>query len=112
MKLGIERVLKENFVNLGQIIAVSADDIEAQKVILEPPKEVVTMAKVEESLENVKKAIKGLGGRVELVSVNERSVGEVRVKFDGPTRLKKGLELILKDVPGVTIVSMETFDIW
>lgn len=107
MKMGIERVLKENFVNLGQVVAITAE--EAKGVGLTKAKLELTTEKVQDSLQNIAKAIKGLGGKVELLSVNERSVGEVRMYFDGPARLKKGLELVLKDVPGVETVSLEAF---
>jgi Fe-S cluster biogenesis protein NfuA len=85
MKMGIERILKENFKNLGSIIAV--DPQEASQLTIE---------KLYQSIEKLLPAVKALGGSVEIVNV-EQSTGEVRILFQGPERLKKGLDLVLKD---------------
>ena len=50
-----------------------------------------------------------IGGKLHLQSVNERSLGEVRLQFKGPDRLRKGLELVLYDIPSVKSVVFEEF---
>lgn len=112
MKMGIERVLKENFVNLGPVESVPLEELSAellQAIADGAMKPSLTMEKVADAMDQIMKAIKGLGGKVEVLSVNEAQLGEVRLKFEGPPRLKKGLELVLKDVTGVTSVVMESF---
>ena len=154
MKMGIERILKENFVNLGSILAVSADDLKneisaatatssassqsidtsseskltdmttntntmdkVEEIIenlqnsIKAATNVLTIEKVSESLENIMKAIKGLGGKIEILSVNENgNIGQVKLKFQGSMRLKKGIELVLKDIPSVTSIVFEEYN--
>lgn len=139
MKMGIERVLKENFVNLGPVTAVSVDELKQEQLAksgveitsntningeLKKVEDLIenlqtsttiaintlTIEKVSESLSNIQKAITGLGGKIEIQSVNENNnIGQVKLRFKGPNRLKKGIELVLKDVPAVTSVIMEDF---
>ena len=89
MKMGIERVLKENFANLGPVISVDPALIGVGVGL--------TTVAVEQAIEKVVPAIKGMGGTVELVSVDSMS-GAVKLKFSGPPRLKVGIELVVKDV--------------
>lgn len=113
MKMGIERVLKENFVNLGPVESVPPEELSADLLAAVADgmiKPTLTMEKVADAMDQIMKAIKGLGGKVDVLSVNEAQIGEVRLKFQGPPRLRKGLELVLKDVPGVTSVVMENFE--
>lgn len=60
MKMGIERVLKENFSRLGSVIAVDND------LLAETP--VLTIDKVLSALSSVSVAINGMGGKVDVVS--------------------------------------------
>jgi Fe-S cluster biogenesis protein NfuA len=95
MKMGIERVLKENFPNLGPVVQVV-------------PVVGLSVSEVEKSLEKVLPAIKSMGGSVSIGSVDSET-GEVTLRFKGPARLKVGIQLVVKDVAlvkKVTIVDM------
>jgi hypothetical protein len=86
-------VLLENFPNLGEVIQVetvvedeyaSGDDLE-QAVMAE--------------VNRIMPAISAMGGNAEIVKIDE--LGVVEVRFRGASRLQKGLELALLDVPMV-----------
>lgn len=96
MKMGIERVLKENFSNLGPVTQVEPAAATG-----------LTIEAIEKALEKVLPAIKAMGGYVEVASVNSVSDGNVTVRFKGPARLKVGIKLVLKDVSLVTSISIE-----
>jgi Fe-S cluster biogenesis protein NfuA len=98
MKMGIERVLKENFSNLGPVVNVEEAVSESVDVLT---KEAVDLA-----LEKVLPAVKGMGGSVEVASVNS-STGVVKLLFTGPPRLKTGIELVVKDVKFVKEVQFD-----
>jgi Fe-S cluster biogenesis protein NfuA len=86
MKMGIERVLKENFPNLGPVLQV------------EPTaKTGLTIEDVEKALEKVLPAIKAMGGLVEVGAV-ESETGVVTLRYKGPARLKVGIQLVMKDI--------------
>jgi hypothetical protein len=87
MKMGIERVLRENFINLGKIIADQPEEI-VQKVL--------TIELVETAIGKVLPAVKSLGGTVEITSV-ESGTGVVNVRYKGPPKLIQGLKVILKE---------------
>ena len=95
MKMGIERVLNENFANLGPIISV---DPESSSLL--------SVAMIEESLSKILPAIKGMGGLVEIRSA-DGSTGTVKIGYKGPARLRQGIELVLKDVTQVKMVIVE-----
>ena len=97
MKMGVERVLKENFSNLGPVISV--DPAVAMSDL--------TTDMVEKALEKVLGAIKGMGGSVEISSVDAAS-GHVQLRYKGPARLTKGIELVLKDLKDVKSVLIDT----
>ncbi|KAG7341418.1 thioredoxin-like protein [Nitzschia inconspicua] len=88
MQMGIERVLKENFTNLGQVLQVE-DDKE------DKPKELTYQA-VEQEVNRIKPAIIAMGGLVDIVSVDP--IGVVELKFRGANKVKTGLELALLDI--------------
>ena len=96
MKMGIERVLKENFPNLGPVLQVN------------PAAEAAGLTKdaVEKALEKVLPAIKAMGGTVEVGNVNS-ATGVVVLLYKGPPRLKVGIKLVMKDLALVTSVSIE-----
>ena len=78
MKMGIERVLKENFSRLGPITSVSQPD------------PVLTAAEVTDSLQNILSAIQAMKGSVSVRDVDS-ATGTVYLRFAGPPRLKKGM---------------------
>jgi Fe-S cluster biogenesis protein NfuA len=88
MQMGIERVLKENFANLGQVLQAE-DDKETK------PKELTYQA-VEQEVNRIKPAIIAMGGLVDIVSVDP--IGVVELKFRGANKVKTGLELALLDI--------------
>lgn len=95
MKMGIERVLKENFSNLGPIISV--DPLST---------ELLTVGMVEESLSKILPAIKGMGGKIEVRSTESAS-GIVVLGYKGPAKLRQGIELVLKDIALIKQVVVE-----
>lgn len=96
MKMGIERILKENFRDLGEVSAV--DPAEAS---------ILTLEQVSQAIEKLLPAIKGLGGSLRISKVDPPT-GSVYVDFQGPDRLRKGIELVLKDVKHVKDVIFES----
>lgn len=103
MKMGIERVLKENFSNLGDVLAV--DDPNA---VAEEGEQNLTpdMESVRAALEKVLPAVTGMGGAIEDVVVDADS-GSVTMKYKGPTKLKQGIEIVLKENPIISEVIFE-----
>lgn len=99
MQMGIERVLKENFVDLGQVIQV-----EPEKAELEPLEE-----RVRSELNRIGPAISAMGGQFEVQRVDE-DVGQVVMKFKGPNKIQQGLELALLDVENVRHVQFTMMD--
>jgi Fe-S cluster biogenesis protein NfuA len=92
MQMGIERVLRENFPNLGQVIQVEEDDDLVEK----KPKE-LTYQVVEQEVNRIQPAIIAMGGKVDIVSVDPL-IGMVEINFQGSSKVKKGLELALLDI--------------
>ena len=99
MQMGIERVLKENFPNLGQVIQIDGG--------VEKPSE-LTVDMVMLEINRIGPAISAMGGNYELVRVDP--IGEVEVKFKGPNKLQQGLELALLDIPLCKHVKFTIFD--
>ena len=95
MSMGIERVLKENFDNLGKVVQVE-DEINNGEDSGANPNE-LTMEAVMSELKRVGPAITAMGGNVEVVSVDP--IGVVELRFRGSTKVQQGLELALRDVP-------------
>lgn len=97
MQMGVEKALRAKFGdNLGEVIAVSADDLSSSDI---------TPASCEAVLDEVRAALRGLGGNVKVLEVDE---GEVIMSFDGPNNLKYGIELMLKEkMPGVEAVTFQ-----
>lgn len=96
MSMGIERVLKENFPDLNEVIEV--EDPNAEPAATE-----LTWNAVEEEVNRIKPAIIAMGGAVEIKSVEP--TGQVELEFRGGEKLKQGLELAVKDVEFVTDVT-------
>ena len=100
MQMGIERVLKENFQQLGEVIQV--DDNAEEK-----PKE-LTYQVVEGEVDRIKGAIVAMGGKVEIVTVDPS--GLVELKFVGANKVRQGLELAIMDIDFVNEVRFLTDD--
>jgi Fe-S cluster biogenesis protein NfuA len=88
MQMGIERVLKENFSDFGQVIQVQEEG-------KEKPTELTYQA-VELEVNRIKPAIIAMGGLVDIVNVDP--IGVVELKFRGANKIRQGLELALLDV--------------
>ena len=95
MKMGVERVLRENFPNLTSVEAVSPA----------PAVALLDKEKVAEALGPVMSAITSMGGRFDVRQVYPE--GKIVIAFAGPARLKQGINLILKDLDGVQEVVFE-----
>ena len=100
MKMGIERVLKENYPYLKSVEAVTpaAAAVVSEALITE---DIITAALVP-----VASAIQSMGGSASVLRI-DGSAGRVVIGFKGPARLKQGIQLILKDVKHVTSVEFE-----
>ena len=81
-------VLNENFADLGEVVAVDPGP-EAGASELSPDV-------VDAALEQIMPAIIGLGGKIEVISAEG---DEVMLKYEGPPKIKFGIELALKDNP-------------
>lgn len=94
--MGIERVLKENFPNLGPVLQVTPAAATSG----------LTADVVEKALEKVVPAIKAMGGVVTVGKVDSET-GAVVLFYKGPARLKLGIQLVMKDVSLVKSVTIE-----
>lgn len=92
MKMGIERVLRENWPTLGEVVDVGGG---------EPLEPELSIESAHEALEPILPAIAGLGGSVRIVSAAERTV---TIEYNGPEKVKMGIELALKDSPLIDTV--------
>eukprot|EP00611_Tribonema_gayanum_P017870 TRINITY_DN3079_c0_g1_i1.p1 TRINITY_DN3079_c0_g1~~TRINITY_DN3079_c0_g1_i1.p1 ORF type:complete len:484 (+),score=151.68 TRINITY_DN3079_c0_g1_i1:83-1453(+) len=97
MQMGIERVLKENFENLGGVVRVEEDGGGLAQV---------TADVVESILEPIRPAIKAMNGQVKVVSVFD---GVVTLGYSGSPKIKYGIELACKDNPLVHEVKFVDF---
>lgn len=91
MKMGIERVLKENFPDLGEVLQVETESDEN-------PTE-LTLEAVQKEVNRLSPALTAMGGVVRIVSVDP--LGVVQIEFRGSNKIRHGLELALLDVPFV-----------
>jgi Fe-S cluster biogenesis protein NfuA len=87
MQMGIERVLKENFKDLGEVLQV--EDEEGKPTEL-------TYQAVENEVNRIKPAIIAMGGLVDILNVDP--IGVVELKFRGANKVRTGLELALLDI--------------
>ncbi len=89
MKMGIEKKLREYFPNLSTVTAAetSASDSKAR---------LLTVESLSEAMEGVMPAVVALGGTL-VISRVDAAEGVVYIKFKGPPRLQRGVELVLKD---------------
>lgn len=93
MKMGIERVLKENFPNFKEVLEVD-DDAQDQNSI---------DAAVKKEMNRLSPAISAMGGKMELVGTDIET-GVVTIQFRGSNKVRQGLELALLDLPSVNKV--------
>jgi Fe-S cluster biogenesis protein NfuA len=99
MQMGIERVLRENFPSLNQVIQIDGEE--------EKPTE-LTLDMILLECNRIGPAINAMGGKYEITSVDP--LGVVEIKFKGPNKLQQGLQLALLDVPLVKHVKFTMFD--
>lgn len=89
MKMGIERVLNENF-NGVEVVQVESEIADGDGM---------SVSLIQKEVDRLKPAIAALGGIVEVVDVTD--LGVVTLKFRGPNKIQHGLELAIRDVSGV-----------
>lgn len=92
MKMGIERVLREKFENLGEVLEISQ---------LEPTE--LTEHAVQSAMNRLLGAVTSMGGTVKLMNVDPAN-GKVIVSFNGPEKVRQGVKLALRDVPLVKTI--------
>ena len=110
MKMGIERILKENFADLGPVVAVDPEGALGSSSANPESAPLLTVEAVSSALEKILPAIRGMGGSVMVESVDS-SLGHVVLMFKGNDKLKKGVELVVKDVKYVKSVEMRQSEI-
>jgi len=88
MQMGIERVLRENFADLGEVLQVEEQGEEK-------PKE-LTYQTVEKEVNRIKPAIMAMGGLVDILEVD--AIGTVKLRFRGANKVRSGLEMALLDI--------------
>ena len=93
MQMGIERVLQENFENMGEVAQVTPEEEGGDG---DGDAKELTMDAVMKEIGRIGPAIKAMGGVVEVLSVDP--VGVVEIKFRGANKVQQGLELALRDV--------------
>ena len=93
--MGIERVLREKFENLGEVVDVGSVEEGAA------PASGLTVDLVYGKLEQIMPAILGMGGSIRVVSAEG---GVATLEYTGPEKIKFGIELALKDEPLVETV--------
>ena len=86
--MGIERVLRENFADLGEVLQVEEQGEEK-------PKE-LTYQTVEKEVNRIKPAIMAMGGLVDILEVD--AIGTVKLRFRGANKVRSGLEMALLDI--------------
>mmetsp|Transcript_29644 Transcript_29644/g.88610 ORF Transcript_29644/g.88610 Transcript_29644/m.88610 type:complete len:204 (+) Transcript_29644:279-890(+) len=93
MKMGIERVLKERWPDIG---SVTRDT--------DPENQTLDVAAVEKLLGPIGTAVSKLGGTLTVSSAGEAGPGVVELLYAGPDNVRYGVELSLLDSPLVTEV--------
>ena len=88
MKMGIEKVLRERWADLG---TVTRDD--------DPENQMLSISEVEKLLEPISNALMALGASAKVLKAYDSTV---EVKFTGPDNVRYGIELSLLDSPLIT----------
>eukprot|EP00903_Cladosiphon_okamuranus_P019159 g17622.t1 len=99
MKMGIERVLNENFLNMGGVEQV---DEASGNAMAE-----VTTAVVEAILEPLRPAMVAMRAKVEVVSVLD---GNVKLSYSGHRKVAYGVQMALLDNPLIQSVDFDYVD--
>jgi Fe-S cluster biogenesis protein NfuA len=90
MQMGIERILREKFPSLVEVIKVEDTDT--------APKELSDYeAMVEVELQRIRPAITAMGGNIRLISVQQET-GMVQIQFRGSKKVQQGVELAILDI--------------
>ena len=90
MQMGIERILREKFPSMVEVIKVEENDT--------TPKELSDYeAMVEVEIQRIRPAITAMGGNIQLVSVNNVT-GIVLMEFRGSKKVQQGVELAILDI--------------
>ena len=89
MQMGIERVLKEKFANLGQVLQVTEEGDGKPKGL--------SFEMVAAEVNRINPAIIAMGGSVDIISVDGET-GKVEMKFNGAAKVRQGLELAVMDI--------------
>jgi NFU1 iron-sulfur cluster scaffold homolog, mitochondrial len=98
MQMGIERVLKEKFDGLGEVVRVDAEG--------EGKPTELTYAAVATEVDRIKPAIIAMGGVVNIVSV-DRS-GMVELRYRGAKKVRQGVEMAIMDLEFVKEVKFSS----
>lgn len=96
MKMGIERILKEQWPSLGDVVDIGGGEESVE------PKE-LTIQTAHDALETIMPAIAGLGGSVRIVEAIAAE-SKIVLEYTGPEKIKFGIELALKDSPLIDTV--------
>jgi len=102
MKMGVERVLREKFEGLNRIEAISAEPQAVDEAGTPLTEAAALKRKLEEKLEEILPAIRGLGASATIEDVSDGGV--VSLCYKGPEKVKLGVVYALKGQPGVTDV--------
>jgi Fe-S cluster biogenesis protein NfuA len=97
MKMGIERILRERWPELGEVVDIGGGEEEELA-----PKE-LTIQTAHDALETIMPAIAGLGGSVRIVEA-VAAESKIVLEYTGPEKIKFGIELALKDSPLIDTV--------
>ena len=102
MKMGVERVLREKFTQLGSVEAVSDAPLSVDETGTPLTERAALERKLEEKLSEILPAIRGLGASASIGGVSEEGV--VKLVYQGPEKVKMGVVYALKGMQGVTDV--------
>ena len=90
MQMGIERILREKFPSLVEVVKVEENDT--------APKELSDYeALVDAEIQRIRPAITAMGGNIQLQSVNYET-GNVVIQFRGSKKVQQGVELAILDI--------------
>ena len=97
MKMGVERVIHENFLDVAEVVEVS--DLAGA----------LSYKAVDDALKQIKDAVIAMDGKVEVASVDAAS-GAVELRFKGPSKVRFGIEAVVRDVEDVREVTFVEFE--